>query len=55
LFSYYRERGFKPGDFPVAEYIGARTVTLPLFPAMRDDDVTRVCDTMHDVIQSLAL
>jgi dTDP-4-amino-4,6-dideoxygalactose transaminase len=54
LFSYYRERGFKAGDFPVSEYIGARTITLPLFPAMRDDDVTRVCDTMRDVIHSLA-
>jgi dTDP-4-amino-4,6-dideoxygalactose transaminase len=43
LFSLFRARGFKPGDFPVAERIGASTVTLPLFPAMRDEDVDRVC------------
>ena len=44
LFTLVRAMGFEPGDFPVAERIGARTVTLPLFPAMRDDDVTRVCE-----------
>ena len=43
LFSLYRKLGFQPGQFPNAEDIGARTVTLPLFPAMADSDVDRVC------------
>ncbi|MDA8259342.1 MAG: DegT/DnrJ/EryC1/StrS aminotransferase family protein [Betaproteobacteria bacterium] len=43
LFSLYRKLGFKDGDFPIAEDIGRRTVTLPLFPAMQDSDVDRVC------------
>ena len=43
LFSLYRAMGFKSGDFPQAERIGAATVTLPLFPAMQDADVDRVC------------
>ena len=43
LFKLYRARGFKEGDFPVAERIGRATVTLPLFPAMSDADVERVC------------
>lgn len=43
LFALYRARGFKPGDFPQAERIGAAIVSLPLFPAMRDGDVDRVC------------
>lgn len=46
LFSLYRARGFKPGDFPHAERIGAATVTLPLFPAMQDSDIDRVCAAM---------
>ncbi len=46
LFSLYRARGFKPGDFPHAERIGAATVTLPLFPAMQDSDIDRVCVAM---------
>jgi hypothetical protein len=43
LFSLYRALGFKPGDFPHAERIGAAIVSLPLFPSMRDSDVERVC------------
>ncbi|MCK9387999.1 MAG: DegT/DnrJ/EryC1/StrS aminotransferase family protein [Sulfuritalea sp.] len=43
LFSLYRAMGFKEGDFPHAEDIGRRTITLPLFPAMADSDVDRVC------------
>ena len=43
LFSLYRARGFREGDFPKAEEIGRRTITLPLFPAMQDSDIERVC------------
>ncbi len=50
LFSLYRKFGFQPGQFPHAEDVGARTVTLPLFPAMRDIDVDRVCAAMFQVM-----
>ncbi len=50
LFSLYLARGFKPGDFPVAEDIGRRTVTLPLFPAMQDGDVERVCAALAEAL-----
>lgn len=46
LFSLYRQFGFKEGDFPVAEDIGRRIVTLPLFPAMADTDIDRVCSAL---------
>ena len=52
LFSLYRPFGFKLGDFPYAEDVGARTVTLPLFPAMQDADVDRVCATLTSVLAS---
>lgn len=51
LFSLYRARGFQQGDFPVAEDIGRRTVTLPLFPAMADDDVDRVCAALKHLLE----
>ena len=51
LFSLYRKLGFKPGDFPVAEDIGRRIVTLPLFPAMADTDVGRVCSALAEVLK----
>ncbi|WP_036666377.1 DegT/DnrJ/EryC1/StrS family aminotransferase [Paludibacterium yongneupense] len=53
LFTLFRGRGFAEGDFPVAEDIGRRTVTLPLFPAMSDDDVSRVCATTRRVLNSV--
>ena len=52
LFTLYRARGWKVGDFPNAEDIGNRTVTLPLFPAMACADVDRVCDTVSEVLKS---
>ena len=52
LFTLFRRRGFGDGDFPVAEDIGRRTVTLPLFPAMRDDDVPRVCEAVGRVVKA---
>ncbi|GAB5606194.1 DegT/DnrJ/EryC1/StrS family aminotransferase [Sideroxyarcus sp. TK5] len=42
LFQMYRQRGFREGMFPVAESVGRRIVTLPLFPRMSEADVARV-------------
>ncbi|HEX9463231.1 MAG TPA: DegT/DnrJ/EryC1/StrS aminotransferase family protein [Alphaproteobacteria bacterium] len=53
LFSYYRERyGFKPGDFPHAERIGASIVSLPLFPTMTTAEQDRVVAAMRDIFTS---
>jgi dTDP-4-amino-4,6-dideoxygalactose transaminase len=53
LHKYYREAlGYKPGDFPNAEWIGNRTVSLPLSPGLTDRDVADVIDAVHAVIQS---
>ena len=54
LFSLYRALGFKPGDFPHAEDIGRRTITLPLFPAMQDGDVERVCAALAATLSEIA-
>lgn len=43
LFTLYRCLGFAAGQFPHAEDVAARTVSLPLFPAMAEADVDRVC------------
>ena len=50
LYTYYRGMGYKPGQFPNAEFIGSRTVTLPLFPAMKMSDVDRVCKACADIL-----
>jgi dTDP-4-amino-4,6-dideoxygalactose transaminase len=51
LFSLYRKMGWQVGDYPHAERIGRQTVTLPLFPAMRDEDVDRVCQALATALK----
>jgi dTDP-4-amino-4,6-dideoxygalactose transaminase len=51
LFALYRRQGWKPGDFPHAEYVGRNTLTLPLFPAMQDGDVPRVVTALMAILR----
>lgn len=49
LYPYYRDKfGFRRGDFPNAEAIGDRIVSLPLFPSMTDADQDRVVAAMGE-------
>jgi dTDP-4-amino-4,6-dideoxygalactose transaminase len=50
--TYYRDRGYREEDTPVAARVGRETLTLPMFPAMNDDDVVRVCRELRDVLAS---
>ena len=50
LLALYRKLGWKDGDLPQAERIGRGIATLPLFPAMADADVDRVCDAVSAVL-----
>jgi dTDP-4-amino-4,6-dideoxygalactose transaminase len=52
LFGVYRRLGWKPGDFPLAEYTCRNILTLPLFPAMTRADVERVVATFTTVLQN---
>lgn len=52
LQPFYRERfGFQPGMFPVAERVAAETLSLPLSPALGDDDIDRVIEAVHDALR----
>ena len=51
LFTLFRKLGWKEGDCPQAERIGRGIATLPLFPAMADEDVDRVCTAAAAVLQ----
>jgi dTDP-4-amino-4,6-dideoxygalactose transaminase len=51
LTTLFRRKGFREGMFPVSERIARETVTLPLFPEMREADVDRVCETMRRVMR----
>jgi len=50
LYPYYRQVfNFKNGDFPHAEDVCERIVSLPLFPSMTDAEHDRVLDVMYQV------
>ncbi|HSW70601.1 MAG TPA: DegT/DnrJ/EryC1/StrS aminotransferase family protein [Gammaproteobacteria bacterium] len=50
LYPYYREQfGFQPGDFPQAEEVAERIVSLPLFPSMTEAEQDRVLDVMYSI------
>lgn len=50
LYPFYRQQfGFKPGDFPRAEEVCERIVSLPLFPLMTDAEHDRVLDVMYQI------
>lgn len=44
---YYRRLGFKLGDFPAAEAYYAQAISLPLFPAMTDEQQDRVVQVLR--------
>lgn len=47
LSPYAQEHlGSKPGQFPIAERVAASIVRLPLYPHMRDDDCSRVIESV---------
>ena len=52
LFKLYRRMGWKDGDFPHAEYTGRNILTLPLFPAMVREDVSRVVQALASILET---
>ena len=49
--TYYRQQGHRPEDTPVAARVGRETVTFPMFPAMHNEDVVRVCRALREVLR----
>jgi UDP-4-amino-4-deoxy-L-arabinose-oxoglutarate aminotransferase len=51
LLKYYRERfGYREGDYPVAEEIGMRTISLPLYPLLEEDDVLYIVKSIKEIL-----
>jgi dTDP-4-amino-4,6-dideoxygalactose transaminase len=43
---YQRQYGYRNGDFPVAEQIFSRCLSLPIYPAMSEEDIAYVIETV---------
>ena len=52
LHPYYRDAlGWRRGDFPNAEWVYDRCISLPIYPAMNDGDVADVVEAVKDIFQ----
>ena len=52
LQPFYREQfGFKKGDFPIAETISERTISLPFFNHLDETQIELVCHTLQIMLQ----
>jgi len=50
LTGAYKHLGYKKGDFPVAEEISGRIISLPMFPELMDDEVDYVCNILRTIL-----
>ena len=50
--SYFKKTfGYRSKDFPVAYEIGNRTISLPIYPALNDEQVKQVCRTLKTILR----
>jgi dTDP-4-amino-4,6-dideoxygalactose transaminase len=50
-FTLYKNLGYQTSSTPVAERIGKSILTLPLFPAMKDQDIGRISSGLTGTLQ----
>jgi perosamine synthetase len=52
LMSFYRERfGHREGEFPVCEDVAARSLALPFFPEMSEEQVANVAERLAQALR----
>jgi len=51
LQPFYREMfGYKKGDFPVTERVSERTIALPFYNNLKEEEIDYVCDKLKEII-----
>jgi len=53
LQPFYRDLGYKPGDFPVCEKISARTIALPFYNRLAEKDQDLVVERLKAALARL--
>ena len=47
---YYQRLGFKQGDYPKAEKYYSQTISLPLYPALTNDDLAEIVSRIKSIL-----
>jgi len=50
VFSFF---GFKPGDFPVAEKFYERELSIPMYPALTEEDLKYISNTIIETLDKI--
>jgi len=50
---YQKMFGYRPGAFPITEHLADRTIALPFFNRLSEEEIEFVCATLRDAIQSV--
>jgi dTDP-4-amino-4,6-dideoxygalactose transaminase len=50
-FTLYKNQGYKTSDTPIADRIGRSILTLPLFPGMADEDISRITSGLVGILK----
>jgi perosamine synthetase len=54
LMTYYREKyGYRPGQFPIAEWLAAQTISLPVAPHLPEDGPERIAAAMKQAVHAV--
>ena len=51
LHPYYKDLGFKKGDFPAAEKYAETSFSLPLFPELKEQQQIRIINTLSRLLK----
>ena len=50
LFSFYREMGYREGQFPVCEDVSARSLALPFYPQLTEGEIAQVSEALNAAV-----
>ena len=50
LHPYYRQLGYRQGDFPEAETFSKEVISLPLYPSLTSKDVIKIIGIIDNVV-----
>jgi perosamine synthetase len=48
--TFYRNQGYRPEDFPNADYLGSVSLSLPLYPDLKQEDQTQIIRVLRETL-----